>query len=71
MRESTEAYAGCLAGAVLVDDYRKMVEEAGFQEVRTSIVGAYSCGGTGAASSLGQAGPDSYAVSVYVEGYKR
>lgn len=71
VRESTEAYAGCLAGAVLVDDYRKMVEEAGFQEVRISIVGAYSCGGTGAASSLGQAGPDGYAVSVYVEGYKR
>lgn len=64
VRESTEAYVGCLAGAVLVDEYRRIVEEAGFRDVRIAIVGASSCGGPRAVRA------DGCAVSVYVKGYK-
>lgn len=34
IRESVEAYVGCLSGAVLKDDYLGAVEAAGFGEVR-------------------------------------
>lgn len=33
VRESTAAYVGCIAGAALREDYLRMIEEAGFQEV--------------------------------------
>ncbi|NIO10986.1 MAG: methyltransferase domain-containing protein, partial [Deltaproteobacteria bacterium] len=29
VRENVEAYAGCVAGAVLVDEYKKLVEISG------------------------------------------
>jgi ubiquinone/menaquinone biosynthesis C-methylase UbiE len=37
VRDSIQAYVGCLAGAVLKDDYLTYVKEAGFAEIR--IVG--------------------------------
>ncbi|HQO76661.1 MAG TPA: arsenite S-adenosylmethyltransferase, partial [Candidatus Saccharicenans sp.] len=32
--KSKELYAACLAGAVLKDDYIKMIREAGFKEIK-------------------------------------
>jgi ubiquinone/menaquinone biosynthesis C-methylase UbiE len=33
IKESIEAYVGCVAGAVLIEEYRQMLLEAGFKEV--------------------------------------
>ena len=34
IRNSIEAYVGCVSGAVLKDEYLKAIEEAGFQDVK-------------------------------------
>lgn len=34
IKESVEAYVGCLAGAIKRDEYLKFITIAGFQEVR-------------------------------------
>ncbi len=34
--ENILAYVGCIAGAILVDEYRKIVERAGFKDVKVS-----------------------------------
>ncbi len=34
IKESVEAYVGCLAGAVKKEDYLKFIEEAGFKDIR-------------------------------------
>jgi SAM-dependent methyltransferase len=44
VRESFEAYAGCVAGAILVHEYRKMVKEAGFKDVKVMVKEFASCG---------------------------
>ena len=36
IRDSILAYVGCIAGAVSVDEYKKIVEEAGFKNVKVS-----------------------------------
>jgi ubiquinone/menaquinone biosynthesis C-methylase UbiE len=33
IRESVEAYVGCLAGAIMKDEYLKLIEQAGFHQV--------------------------------------
>lgn len=43
VRKSIEAYVGCVAGAILVDEYKKIVEAAGFRDVKVSITGSSSC----------------------------
>ncbi len=37
IKESVEAYVGCLAGAIMKDDYLLFIKSAGFQDVK--IVG--------------------------------
>lgn len=34
IKESVEAYVGCIAGAILIEEYRQLLLEAGFKEVR-------------------------------------
>jgi len=34
VKESVEAYVGCISGAIMKDDYIALIEEAGFQEVK-------------------------------------
>ncbi|MFX1589910.1 MAG: arsenite methyltransferase [Promethearchaeota archaeon] len=34
IQESIEAYTGCISGAILKEDYIKLMEESGFQEVK-------------------------------------
>jgi arsenite methyltransferase len=49
-----QAYVGCLAGAALIDDYRRMLEEAGFSDVQVidtrKDLGAYRQAGEGCCS---------------------
>lgn len=33
VKESEEAYVGCIAGALLIDDYKEIVEQQGFKDV--------------------------------------
>ncbi len=34
IKESVEAYVGCLAGAVMKDDYLRFIENSGFQDIK-------------------------------------
>jgi len=79
IRQSVEAYVGCIGGAMLVDDYKKIVEAAGFQDVKITIKGTSSCIDPDTKDPLGRALLDSLGgnesiiervVNVYVEGHK-
>ncbi len=60
VRENVEAYVGCVAGAVLVDEYREIVEGSGLQDVNITVEGSPGWGDPYA----------QYVVSIYVGGYK-
>lgn len=79
IQKSMEAYIGCVAGALLVDDYRKFVEASGMKNVRVTVKGSSSCIDPDTADPVGRALLDvlgrgeslnDYVVSVYVEGSK-
>lgn len=40
IKQSVEAYVGCIAGAILVDEYRSLLEQAGFASVVVTDTGA-------------------------------
>jgi len=40
VKQSLEAYVGCIAGAVLIDEYRSLLEQAGFDAVVVTDTGA-------------------------------
>ncbi len=44
LRESVDAYVSCLSGAILKDDYVRLVEEAGFVDVRVVESRAFGLG---------------------------
>jgi arsenite methyltransferase len=79
VKENSEAYTGCIAGAVSVDEYKSLVQESGFKRVNVTIKGPSSCGDPGTADPIGRTAQNlmepgesisDYAVSVSVEGYK-
>ncbi len=79
VRESIEAYVGCVGGAMLIDDYKKAVEAAGLKEVRVAVKGSSSCIDVDTKDPMGRAMLDSlgtaecleaYVASVGVEGHK-
>jgi len=79
IRESIEAYVGCVGGAMLIDEYKKIVEAAGLKDVRVTVKESSACIDANTKDPIGRAILDSlgdnksleeYAVSVYVEGYK-
>ena len=79
MKKDQDAYVGCIAGAVPVDEYRRLVEESGLEGVRVTPKGPSTCGGPDTADPIGKAVMDrmepgesigDYAVSVNIEGYK-
>jgi SAM-dependent methyltransferase len=80
VRQNIAAYIGCVAGALLVDEYQKIVENAGFKHVKVIVRKASSCCGDAETKDpIGQAivtasGVDAAwqdcVVSVYVEGEK-
>lgn len=37
IRESISAYVGCIGGAVLLEDYKKYVKNAGFKDIKFSV----------------------------------
>lgn len=79
IKESVEAYIGCVSGAILVGEYKNIVEAAGFKGVKVTISGSSSCIapdtqdpiGKAILSELGKSEPlQDYVVSVLVEGHR-
>jgi len=79
IRQSMDAYVGCVAGAILVDEYKRLVEESGFNAVKTTVSGASSCIRPDTKDPMGRAFQEGVeedtsledcVVSVYVEGCK-
>lgn len=77
IRESIEAYVGCVAGAVLIDDYQTVVEQSGLQDVRLTVKGSSGCYDPGTNDPIARSVPEDSGdrdglagavVSVYVEG---
>jgi SAM-dependent methyltransferase len=44
LRDSVEAYVSCLSGAILKDEYLRLIEEAGFVDVRVAETRAFRLG---------------------------
>jgi SAM-dependent methyltransferase len=79
IRENAEAYVSCLAGAILVDEYKKLVESSGLKEIKITEKNVSGCVETDTQDPLGQAilegldegrSLEGYVVSLYVEGLK-
>jgi len=79
IRQSIKAIAGCVGGALLIDDYRKIVEASGFRDVRITVKKASSCSASSSGDPLVKAIREKFddadsligkVVSVYVEGYR-
>lgn len=80
VRESIEAYVGCVGGAMLISQYKKIAEASGLKNVKITIKGTSACIDNNTNDPIGRAVLDSlgegeslegYVASVYVEGYKR
>jgi SAM-dependent methyltransferase len=80
LRQDIAAYVGCVAGAILVDEYKKIVEAAEFKNVKVTVKKASFCCGDAeikdpvkqaivAASGVDASWQDCV-VSVYIEGNK-
>jgi SAM-dependent methyltransferase len=79
IQESSEAYVGCVGGAVIIDKYKRIVEASGLKDVRITVKGSSACIDPDTKDPLGRAildglGEDEslegYVVSVYVDGHK-
>jgi arsenite methyltransferase len=79
IRESMEAYVGCVGGAILIDDYKKIVEAALLKDVRVTVKESSACINLDTKDPIGRAILDGlgdinalkgYVVSACVEGYK-
>ncbi len=79
VKESIEAYVGCVGGAILANEYRKIVEASRLKNVKVSIKGSSSCIDPNTKDPIGRAILDGlgeseslegYVVSIYVEGHK-
>ncbi len=79
IRESIEAYVGCVAGAILVDEYEKMISAAGLRDVRVSVKGSSACIDPDTKDPMGRAileslgeneSLEAYVASVHAEGWK-
>jgi ubiquinone/menaquinone biosynthesis C-methylase UbiE len=42
LRQNMEAWVGCLAGALAIEDYQRLLEEAGFEDVNIEITRRYT-----------------------------
>lgn len=79
VKESIEAYVGCVGGAILIGKYKRIVEASMLKDVRITVKGSSACIDPNTKDPIGRAVLDSleenkslegYVVSVYVEGYK-
>jgi SAM-dependent methyltransferase len=60
VKQSVEAYVGCISGAILIDDYRSLLEQAGFASVVVTDTGsdlnAYAAASEGGCCGGGSCG---------------
>ena len=42
LRQNMEAWVGCLAGALAIEEYQRLLEEAGFEDVSIEITRRYT-----------------------------
>lgn len=79
IQKSVEAYVGCVGGAILIDEYKKIVEASGLKNVKITVKGSSTCIDPDTKDPIGRTildrlGKDEslegFVVSVYVEGYK-
>ena len=79
VRQSIEAYVGCVGGAILINEYQKIVEAAGLKDVKVTVKESSACINLNTEDPIGRAILDSvgdinalkgYVASTYVEGYK-
>lgn len=79
IKQSIEAYVGCVAGAMVIDEYEKIVGISGLKSVKITVKGASACISPDTKDPLGRAILDSldkgaslddYIVSIYVEAGK-
>lgn len=79
IQESIEAYVGCVGGAILIDEYQRIVEASGLKDVRITVKGSSACIDPNTEDPIGRAILDTlgegeslegYVVSVYVEARK-
>ena len=79
IRESIEAYVGCVGGAMLIEEYKRIVEAATLKDVRVTAKESSVCISFDTNDPIGKAILDGlgginavndYVVSIYVEGYK-
>ncbi|MFQ6088193.1 MAG: arsenite methyltransferase [Candidatus Methanofastidiosia archaeon] len=79
IQESIEAYVGCVGGAILIDEYKRIVETAGLRDVKITMKSSSACIEPTTKDPIGRAISDGlgeneslekYVVSVYVEGRK-
>ncbi len=79
LRSSIEAYVGCIGGAILIDEYKEAVRNAGFKDVKLTINNASYCEESTTAAQAEEhlkLSPDEYGVltntvvSVYIEANK-
>ncbi len=78
-KNNPKVYAGCVAGAILIDEYQKIVERAGFKEVKITIKGSSNCVSDNTKDPIGRSflegvknreALDGYVASVNIEGRK-
>lgn len=79
IQRSIEAYVGCIGGAILIDEYKRIIEASGLKDIKITIKGSSTCIDPNTKDPIGRAILDGlgeneslegYVVSVYVEGYK-
>lgn len=62
VKQSVEAYVGCISGAILIDEYRSLLEQAGFASVVVTDTGsdlnAYAMASEGGCCGGGSCGSD-------------
>ncbi|MEE8574660.1 MAG: arsenite methyltransferase [Thermodesulfobacteriota bacterium] len=75
----SDAYVGCVSGAVHVDEYKKLIEDAGFRDISVSVTGSSNCGEYDNTDPISKAVSDAvgdghsiaeYVVSINASAYK-
>jgi SAM-dependent methyltransferase len=79
IRQSINAHVGCIAGAVLINDYKKSVEASGLKDVKITVKGSSEVINPDTKDPIGRAfldnvqeceSLDGYIASIYIEGSK-
>jgi L-alanine-DL-glutamate epimerase-like enolase superfamily enzyme len=71
IRASIEAYTGCIGGAILLDEYRRLVAQAGFKDIKFEVRTADDMAEAGLRPETdAERSLAGYVASVYITGYK-